>query len=291
MARVSALDEYGPDLRRATVTLAVVAAHVALIIVMLRSTGHPTNVVDITLFALPIEPEDRRRVPVQEPPISPAAETASRGAAISPQPATGQHVEPSLGEPPRVENDTLGDTVAAHAGAASEPVRPIDWQAEIETSVRVLEQRDNIANSRRSLDGPTRPASSADPQGPACPYEQCEAGWGESLGVFKSSLHSKAGRVETVPSDRPTLANGSQNTKNSEVILWVNNWCYNIIVSSDPQRRGAYNCVVPLGKTAARGDLFDHMHEGQSSQSHETEAPWISYGLHFGVAPDAGKAP
>jgi hypothetical protein len=63
--------------------------------------------------------------------------------------------------------------------------------------------------------------------------------------------------------------------------------CYNILVSSDPQRRGMYKCVVPLGKTAARGDLFDHMNESRPPQSHYTDAPWISYGLSIGSDPVA----
>ena len=65
MARISALDEHTLDLRRVAVALAVVAAHVALVVVMLRSAGHSADVVDITLFALPITPEDRAREPVQ----------------------------------------------------------------------------------------------------------------------------------------------------------------------------------------------------------------------------------
>src|ERR1700730_13600740 len=109
--------------------LAVVAAHVGLVMVMLRSAGHPVDVVDITLFALPITPEDRPREPVhvQKPPISRASETAPRRAAVARESATEQHVEPSLGESSRSESNTLDDMVAAHAGAASEPAPPIDW--------------------------------------------------------------------------------------------------------------------------------------------------------------------
>jgi hypothetical protein len=100
MARISASDEYTFDLRRAAVTLAVVAAHVAVIMMMLRSAGHSADVMGITFFALPINPEDRPREPVhvQMPPISRASETAPRRAAAARQPATEQHVEPPLGE-------------------------------------------------------------------------------------------------------------------------------------------------------------------------------------------------
>jgi hypothetical protein len=293
VARISAFDEYTLDLRRAAVTLAVVAAHVALIIVMLRSAGHSADVVDITLFALPINPEDRPQEPVhvQKPPISRASETTPRRAAVAREPATEQHMDPSLGESSRSEDDTPGDTVATHAGAAREPVPPIDWHAEIETSARALEQRDTIESGRRSLAGPKQPALSAAPQKPACPYEKCEPGWGENLGIFKPSLHSKAGRIEKVPSDMPITSDGNLNITGDETILWINNRCYTIIVSLDPQRRGMYRCVAPLGKTAARGDLFDHMNGSQPPQSPDTDDPWISYGITVGASRDRRNAP
>jgi hypothetical protein len=291
VARISVLDEYTLDLRRAAVTLVVVAAHVALIIVLLRSAGHSADVVDTTLFALPINPEDRPQEPVhvQRPPISRASQTAPRRAAVAPEPVTEQHAEPSPGESSRSENDIPGDTAATHAGAASEPVPPIDWHAEIEKSAHALEQHDNI--SRHALAGPKQPALSAVPRKPACPYERCEPGWGDNPGIFDPSLHSKAGRIETIPANGTPSPNGSQNKAGSESILWINNWCYSILASPDPQRQGTAKCFFPLGKTtAARGDLFDHMNEGSPPQSHDTEAPWISYGLTFGVSRDRNKA-
>jgi hypothetical protein len=293
VARISAFDEYTLDRRRAAVTLAVVAAHIALISVMLRSAGHSADVMDITLFALPINPEDRPREPVhvQKPPISRASQTAPRRAAVAREPATEQHMDPSLVESPRSKNDTPGDTVATQAGAASEPVPPIDWHAEIETSAHALDQHDDIESGRRSLAGPRQPALSASLQKPACPYEKCEPGWGENLGIFKPSLHSKAGRIEKVPSDMPITSDGSLNITGDETILWINNRCYTIIVSLDPQRRGMYRCVAPLGKTAARGDLFDHMNESQPPQSHDTDDPWISYGITVGASRDRHNAP
>ena len=286
MARTSAFDEYALDLRRAAVMVAVVAAHVALVIVMLRSAGHSADVVDITLFALSITPEDRPREPVhvQKPPIWRAPETAPRRAAVARESATEQHVEPSLGESSRSESNTLGDTAAAHAGAASEPAPPIDWHAEIETSAHALEQHDSIESGRRSLAGPKLPALSAVPQKPACPYEQCEPGWGEDLGIFKPSLHSKAGRIEKIPSSKPITSDGSLDITGSELVLWINNRCYSVLVSADPLRRGEITCVGSLGKTPARGDLFDHMHEGQPPKSHDTDAPGISYGLSIGAS-------
>ena len=280
MARGSALDEYTLDLRRAAVTLAVVAAHVALIMVMLRSAGHSADVVDITLFALPISPEDWPREPVhaQKPPISRASETVPRRAAVARKSATEQHAEPSLGESARSENNTFGDTAAAHAGAASEPAPPIDWHAEIETSGHALEQHDSIESGRRSLAGPKRQALSASPKTPACPFERCEPGWGANSGVFESQ-HSKAGRIEKIPIDMPMTSDGSLDITGTDLVLWINNWCYSVLVSADRLRRGEIKCVAPLGKTSARGDLFDHMNEGQPPKSHDTDAPWISFGL------------
>ena len=286
MARISAFDEYTWDLRRAAVTLAVLAAHVALVMVMLRSAGHSADVVGITLFALPINPEDRPREPVhvQKPPISRASETAPGRAAVARESATEQHMGRSPGESSRSEDDTPGDTVATQAGAASEPVPPIDWHAEIETSAHALEQHDNIESGRRSLAGPKQPALSAAPQKPACPYEKCEPGWGVNPGIFKPSLYSKAGRIEKIPSNEQITSDGSLDITGSDLVLWINNWCYSILVSADRLNRGKIKCVAPLGKTPARGDLFDHMKEGQPPKSHDTDAPSISFGLSIGAS-------
>ena len=285
MARIFALDEYTLDLRRAAVTLVVVATHVALIIVMLRSAWHSADVVDITLFALPITPEDRPREPVhvQKPPISRASETVPRRAAVTRESATEQHVEPSLGESSRSENNTLDDVGAAHAGAAGEPAPPIDWHAEVETSARALEQHDSIESGRRSLAGPKQQALSASPKTPACPFERCEPGWGANLGVFESQ-RSKAGRIEKIPSNKPITSDGSLDITGSELVQWINNWCYSVLVSADRLRRGEIKCVAPLGKTPARGDLLDHLNEGQSPKSHDTDAPSISFGLSIGAS-------
>ena len=243
MARIAALDEYALDLRRAAVMLAVVAAHVALVIVMLRSAGHSADVVEITLFALPITPEDRPREPVhvQKPPISRASETAPRRAAVARESATEQRVEPSLGETSRSENNILGDRAAARAGAASEPAPPIDWHAEIEKSAHALEQHDSLERGRRSLAGSNQQASSASPKTPACPFERCEPGWGANLGVFESQ-RSKAGRIETIPSNMPITSDGSLDITGSDVVLWINNWCYSVLLSADHLRRGGIKC-------------------------------------------------
>ena len=286
MARISALDEHTLDLRRVAVALAVVAAHVALVMVMLRSAGHSAAVVEITLFALPINPEDRRRepVPVQKPPVSRASEAASRRAAVAREPAIEQQMDPAFGESSRIEDGTPGDTSVTQAGAASEPVPPIDWHAEIETSAHALEQHDNIESGRRSLAGAKQPALSAATQKPACPYEKCEPGWGVNPGIFKPSLYSKAGRIEKIPSNNPITSDGTLDITGSDLVQWINNWCYSILVSADRMSRGKIKCVAPLGKTPARGDLFDHMKEGQPPKSHDTDAPSISFGLSIGAS-------
>ena len=108
--------------------------------------------------------------------------------------------------------------------------------------------------------------------------------WGENLGIFDPSLHSKAGRIEKIPNGMTMLPDGSQNMTGSEEVLWINNWCYSILVSADRMSRGKIKCVAPLGKTPARGDLFYHMKEGQPPKSHDTDAPSISFGLSIGAS-------
>ena len=284
MARIYALDEHTMDLRRAAIAFAVVAAHVALFVVTSRGAGHSADVVDISLFALPITPEDRLRepVPIQKPPISRASGTAPRRAAVARESAIEQHAEPSLVKASPSKNDALSDTAAARVGAASEPAPPIDWYAEIEKSAHALDQRYSIESNRRSLAGPRHGALSASSVTPACPFERCEPGWGANAGIFESQ-HSKAGRIEKIAGDRPITSDGSLDITGDDVVLWVNNWCYSVLASADYSRRGEIKCVAPFGKTPARGDLFDHMKEGQTPKSHDTESPWISYGLSIGA--------
>jgi len=221
----------------------------------------------MTLFTLPITlDEDRPREPTTVPtPLSPhPSKSAHRHSPVAQTPANDQHVEPSL---------------------ATEPAPPIDWRAEIDKSVLAQEQHYNIERNRRSLDGwPASPLDTARDK-PSCPYEKCEPGWGENLGVFSSSLHSKAGRIDTITNDTGTLSNGSPNMGVSESVVWINNWCYSILTSPDPLRRGMSKCFFPLGKSPARGDLFDHMNENRPPPSHETEdVPYLSYGFTLGAA-------
>jgi hypothetical protein len=279
VARISASDTASGDgrfeLQRVAVTLAVMAAHVALIIVMWRSAGHSAEVVDMTSFALPIEPEDRPGEPVhvQKPPIWRAAESLPRHASAARASATAQpHVEPSLGESSRGETEALGNKVVARTGFASEPAAPGDWYAEARASADALEQRDSIESNRRPLAGPKQHPSSAPPQTPACPFEKCEPNWGSDLGIFESQ-HSKGGRIEKIPDDMQKTLHGRQKTTDGEVVLWFNNWCYEILVTADRSRQGMIKCGVPLGKRTARGDLFDHMNESPPPEQRATDVP------------------
>jgi hypothetical protein len=107
--------------------------------------------------------------------------------------ATEQHVEPSLGESSRSENNTLGDTAAAHAGAASEPAPPIDWRTEIETSTHALKQHDGIESGRHSLAGPKQQALSASPQDTCVSVREMRARLGNQLrGLRVAALQGRS---------------------------------------------------------------------------------------------------
>jgi hypothetical protein len=263
------------ELRRAAIMLAVVAAHVAVIVVMWRGARSSAEPFDITLFALPITPEDRPREPalLQELPVSRGAETMPRQApAARASASVPAHAEPSLGELSRSETEVLGNKVAVSAGSAIEPAAPVDWYAEARTSVDALERRDRIERERRSLDGPKQRSPSPRFATPACPFEKCEANWGSDSSTFESQ-HSKGGRIEKIPDDIQKTLQGQQKTTDGEVVRWFNNWCYQILVSADRSRRGMIWCGVPLGKTATRGDLFDHMSESPPPEQRATDDP------------------
>ena len=279
MARTPAADTASGgtvlELRRAAVMLAVVAAHVAVIFVIWRGARSSAEALDFTLFALPITPEDRPREParLQEPPLSRAAETKPRNTPTARASATvPAHAEPSLGELSRSETEVPGNKVALGAGSTIEPAAPVDWYAEARTSADALERRDGIERERRSLDGPKQRPPNPRHVTPVCPFEKCEPNWGSNSSIFESQ-HSKGGRIEKIPDDRQRTLQGSPKTTNSEVVHWFNNWCYQILVSEDRSRRGMIWCRALLGKTAARGDLFDHMNESSPPGQRATDVP------------------
>jgi hypothetical protein len=263
------------ELRRAAVMLAVVAAHVAVILVIWRGARSSAEALDITLFALPIMPEERPRepAPLQEPPVSRAAETIPRNAPAARASATvPAHAEPSLGELSRSDTEVPGNKVTVGAGSAIEPATPVDWYAEARTSADALERRDRIESERRSLDGPKQHPTSPRYVTPACVFEKCEPNWGSNSSIFKSQ-HSKGGRIEKIPRDAQRTLQGLQKTPDGEVVHWFNNWCYQILVSADRSRRSMIFCGVPLGKTTARRDLLDHMNESPPPEQCATDVP------------------
>ena len=104
-------------------------------------------------------------------------------------------------------------------------------------------------------------------------YVKCEPNWGSDSSIF-ASQHSKAGRIEKIPDDMQKTLQGRQKTPiDVEVVHWINNWCYQILVSADRARRGMFWCGVPLGKTAARGDMLDHMNESPPPEQRATDVP------------------
>ena len=264
------------ELRRAAVMLAVVAAHVAVIFVIWRGVRSSAEVLNITLVALPITPEGRppEQVRLEKPLVSRAAGAIPRNAPAARASATlAAHAKPSRGELSRSETEVLDNEVAVGAGLAIEPAAPVDWYAEARTSADALEQRDRIERERRSLDGPKQPPPSPRYVRPACVYVKCEPNWGSDSSIF-ASQHSKAGRIEKIPDDMQKTLQGRQKTPiDVEVVHWINNWCYQILVSPDRSRRGMFWCGAPLGKTAARGDLLDHMNESPPPEQRATDVP------------------
>jgi hypothetical protein len=279
VARTSASDtEWGGstlELRRAAVTLAVVAAHAAVIFVMWRGAGNSAEVLNTTLIVLPITSEDRPREParVSERLISRAAEVRPRDASAARASATAPpHVEGSLAEHARSGTEVARNKIATGAGSPSEPAAPVDWYAEARASADALEQGESIERERRSLAGPKQHPSSARHLTPACPFEKCEPNWGADFDIFESQ-HTKRGRIEKIPDDIQRTPDGTQKTPEGEVILWINNWCYETLVTGNKLHRGAPKCFVPLGKRAALGDLFKHMNESPAPEERATDIP------------------
>lgn len=256
--------------RRAAVTLAVVAAHVTLIVVMWRSTGHVAEVVQITFFTLPITLADRPRELAHEEkqPISRTAEHVPRDASAARAPATASpHVEARFGESSRTE--PLDNKVEARAGM---PAALVDWRAEVTASAEALAQRDSIESQRRSLAGPKQGPSSVSRPTPACPYEECEPDWKPDVGMFESQ-HSRRGRIQKIPDTMQNPPGSPQNTPEGEVIRWINSWCYFTLVTANPLHRRLIRCAVPIGKEVPRGDLFKNMGENPSLESRATDVP------------------
>jgi hypothetical protein len=221
-----------------------VAAHVALLFVIGRGARPAAEVVEVTFFPLPITPDETMRepTPAPEPKASPVRASARPRAKSPPQDEAAPTPLPTT---PAAPPET--------------PAAPIDWYAETRRSADALAQRDRSARERRSLAGPTQP-SLAGPRHakPPCPFEKCEPNWRAGSSIFESE-NTKAGRIEKA-------ADG-------EVIRWISNRCFQILVTPNLMHRGMTKCVTPLKKAAPRGDLFKHMKEAPPPEERATDVP------------------
>jgi hypothetical protein len=252
------------ELRRAVVVLAVVAAHVALILVIGRGARPVAEVVEVVFFPLPIMSEGSAHQPLaaDEPKLARAsASTRSRGKPRPQEPPRNEAASDASAPDISAADVPASDTfVPGTSGAASSaPAARIDWYAEARASAGVLEQRDRNARDRRSLAGPAQPPMAGPRHGkPACPFEKCEPTYGTGFSIFESQ-NTKAGRIEKTP--------------DGEVIRWTSNRCFQILITPNLMHRGMTKCVMPLKKSAPRGDLFKHMNEVPPPAERATDVP------------------
>jgi hypothetical protein len=250
----------------------VVATHVALIFLINgRSTRHmAAGVVDITFFPLPITPDSRLSEPAAVPAVEPAAPptasdkqpTVPATAPASPSESVATvSAESEEAERRALEAQTSEPDVTEPAPPRSpdDPASSVDWQAELSSAASTMEQRGRAANERRSFSHPS-PQSSMTPRRAKrpCPFEECEPGWDAAPSVFDSK-RSKKGRIEKAPDE--------------EVIRWISNNCYEILITPNPMHRAMTRCVQPLGKGAANGHLFDRMRDVPLPQDRATDVP------------------
>jgi hypothetical protein len=244
-----------------------------LIFLIGRNARHVAEVVDVMLLSsLPMTPEEE---PAEALPVSPS-ETKERSkrreASVSPAPSAAappderSSVEAGRrGLPARDETQSELADDPAHEPArdAHEPIpdlrsAPVDWYAEARSSADALEQRERANRERRALDGPNGAALVAPRAKPPCPFEQCEPGWGHAPSVFDSTA-TQAGRIEK--------------TFDGEVIRWISNYCYQILITPNILHRAMTRCVMPLDKSKPRGDLFKHMNEIPLPEDRATDVP------------------
>jgi hypothetical protein len=238
----SASEEGTGTSRRVLVICVVIAVHVALVFSLGRGgVRRLTEVVEVSLMLVPIT-ESAPVMPIPQPrePARRRVASAAPSVPANPEPSAIQHEEPVP------ESSTA-------------PVAPIDWYAEAQATASAVEQRARADRERRALDRPGGSALAPDRHGkPPCPFEKCEPGWGSAPSVFDSTA-TKKGRIEK--------------TLDGEVIRWTSNRCYQILVTSNLLHRGMTRCVQPLGKKAARGDLFKHMNDVPPPEDRATEVP------------------
>ena len=147
------------ELRRIVATLAVGAAHLALIIALWRSTWHRMAVAESPFFTLPImlaEDQMPEAALVQKRSSTQAAEPAPRHASAARKPATARpRVEKSPEESLRTGGAqtgaaTLGQKVAIPTSPEIDPTPPVDWHAEASATADAMVRRDSVVESDRS---------------------------------------------------------------------------------------------------------------------------------------------
>jgi hypothetical protein len=237
------LPTFPQDLRRIGVGLVVAAAHVVFIFVLQPGGRRSPEVVAITFFLLPITPEDR--LPSE---LGPARVSVTRRA---------------MGRTRR--DKPLPDAPAsAAADVPAEPVvdnlaPSIDWNAQISASADALQKRADTARQQYSFAAPRAPSAMVPKHvKPPCPFIECEPTWGSGFSVFESQA-AKKGRVE-------------KNTT-GETIRWINDRCYQYLVTENVFHKAMIKCERPLAKDQSRGDLFKHLREVPPPEEKETDVP------------------
>ena len=220
---------------RLTVAVFIAAAHVSLVMLMGKAGRQSLAVViDLTLFPLAISSDEPVRKP--EP-------TSPEGGSEAPSAFAGAGLEksrkrkdptaaPSASASPPENQSAPTEAPPGEAGSeAPSPRAPIDWYAEARTSADAMNERDRVERERHSFADHKFPAP-ADPK--ASPFFEPDD--------LKKDLIEK---------------------KDGEVVRWVSDRCYQILVTENPFHRGMTQCFVALGKRRARGDLFKHLQEPQ----------------------------
>jgi hypothetical protein len=232
------------DVRRPIVVLAVLAAHVALLVLIGRATRQASRE-SVEVAWIPLAITD-----------APTREDATLSTLTIPEPVTPRARPLSVSLP---RSEPQEDIPSASPISPAVPRTDVDWFAEARSTAQALDDKARRERARRRLDGPSAPGLTADRHGrPACPFEKCEDGWGEGFSVFKD-YESRKGRIEKVG--------------DGEVIRWTSDRCYQILVTPNLLHRGMTRCIAPLDGKGPRGDLFKHMKELPLPADRATDVP------------------
>jgi hypothetical protein len=227
-------DKRWPDMRRATVVCVVLAAHIAVLFILGKKPPSAADRPEPVFLPLTMLPDPL--TDDLEEPIHSAPKVQSL------QPLRRKEKQPDQAE-------SLLITPAQRDSSA-----PVDWYAEARASAEAERERERKEGEQRSFGIPN--GLSGPRKKPPCPFEQCEPGWGAGFSVFE---RSKRGRIEKI-------ADG-------EVIRWISNNCYQILVTPNILHRGMNKCVKYLDKQSARGDLFDHMNDVSPPEERGFDVP------------------